>query len=105
MGNEIIFQRCRDVGTLPASIALQYGCSGPTLQASGVAMDPRKDEPYEKYAEVDFDVPVGTRGDSYDRLWVLVERMKQSCNIIEQCMDRLPPGAFRAPKLPKTLKM
>jgi NADH-quinone oxidoreductase subunit D len=70
-----------------------------------VAMDPRKDEPYEKYGEVEFDVPVGLKGDCYDRLWVLVERMKQSCNIIEQCMDRLPPGEFRAPKLPKTLKM
>ena len=53
-------------------------------------MDPRKDEPYEKYAEVEFDVPVGQTGDCYDRLWVLIERMKQSCNIIEQCMDKLP---------------
>jgi NADH-quinone oxidoreductase subunit D len=70
-----------------------------------VAMDPRKDEPYEKYGEVEFEVPVGVKGDCYDRLWVLIERMKQSCNIIEQCMDRLPAGQFRAPKLPKTLKM
>ena len=54
-------------------------------------MDPRKDEPYEKYGEVEFDVPVGVKGDCYDRLWVLVARMKESCNIIEQCMDRLPP--------------
>jgi NADH-quinone oxidoreductase subunit D len=105
MGNEIIFARCRDVGILPAETAIAYGTSGPVLQASGVAMDPRKDEPYEKYAEVEFDVPVGTRGDSYDRLWVLIERMKQSCNIIEQCMDKLPPGQFRAGKLPKTLKL
>jgi NADH-quinone oxidoreductase subunit D len=103
MGNEIIFARCRDVGRLAAETAIAYGCSGPTIQASGVAMDPRKDEPYEKYAEVDFDVPVGQRGDSYDRLWVLVERVKQSCNIIEQCMDRLPPGPFRSSGLPKTL--
>jgi NADH-quinone oxidoreductase subunit D len=105
MGNEIIFARTRDIGVLPAATAIQYGCSGPVLQASGVAMDPRKDEPYEKYAEVEFDVPVGRRGDSYDRLWVLIERMKQSCNIIEQCLDKLPPGEFRAAKLPKTLKM
>ena len=54
---------------------------------------------------MEFHVPVGTKGDCYDRLWVLIERMKESCNIIEQCMDRLPPGEFRAPKLPKTLKM
>jgi NADH-quinone oxidoreductase subunit D len=105
MGNEIIFARCRNIGVLPAETALGYGTSGPVLQASGVAMDPRKDEPYEKYGEVEFDVPVGQTGDSYDRLWVLVERMKQSCDIIEQCMDRLPPGEFRAPKLPKTLKL
>ncbi len=105
MGNEIIFARTRGIGVLPAEMAIAYGCSGPVLQASGVAMDPRKDEPYEKYAEVEFDVPVGVRGDSYDRLWVLIERMKQSCNIIEQCIDRLPPGEFRVAKLPKTLSL
>ena len=105
MGNEIIFARTRDVGVLPAATAIAYGCSGPVLHASGVAMDERKDHPYEKYGEVEFEVPVGMRGDSYDRLWVLVERMKQSCNIIEQCLDKLPPGEFRAAKLPKTLAL
>jgi NADH-quinone oxidoreductase subunit D len=105
MGNEIVFARCRNVGVLPAEVAVGYGCSGPVLQASGVAMDSRKDEPYEKYGEVEFEVPVGQTGDSYDRLWVLVERMKQSCNIIEQCMDKLPPGEFRAAKLPKKLSL
>jgi NADH-quinone oxidoreductase subunit D len=104
MGNEIIFARCRNVGVLPAETAIAYGTSGPTLQASGVAMDPRKDEPYEKYGEVEFEVPVGKTGDSYDRLWILVERTKQSLNIIEQCMEKLPAGKFRADKLPKTLK-
>jgi len=103
MGNEIIFKRCRNVGVLPAETAIAYGTSGPTLQASGVAMDPRKDEPYEKYGEVEFEVPVGKTGDSYDRLWVLVERVKQSLNIIEQCMEKLPAGKFRADKLPKKL--
>jgi NADH-quinone oxidoreductase subunit D len=105
MGNEIIFARTRNIGVLPAETALAYGTSGPVLQGSGVPMDPRKDEPYEKYGEVEFEVPVGRTGDSYDRLWVLVERMKQSCIIIEQCMDKLPPGEFRAAKLPKTLKL
>jgi NADH-quinone oxidoreductase subunit D len=104
MGNEIVFARCRNVGSIPREIALNYGTSGPLVQASGVPMDPRKDEPYEKYGEVEFDVPVGTHGDSYDRLWVLVQRVKQACNIIEQCMDKLPPGPFRASGLPKTLK-
>jgi len=105
MGNEIVFARTRDVGVLPADVAIAYGCSGPVLQASGVAMDPRKDEPYEKYGEVEFEVPVATGGDCYDRLWVLVERMKQSCDIVEQCMDRLPPGPYIASGLPKTLKL
>jgi NADH-quinone oxidoreductase subunit D len=105
MGNEIIFKRCRDVGPIPGAITTMYGCSGPMLHASGVAMDPRKDEPYEKYGEVEFEVPLGSRGDCYDRLWVLVERVRQSCNIIEQCLDRLPPGPFRASGLAKTLKL
>ena len=60
MGNEIIFARCRNIGVLPAETAIAYGTSGPVLHASGVPMDPRKDEPYEKYAEVEFEVPVGT---------------------------------------------
>jgi NADH-quinone oxidoreductase subunit D len=105
MGNEIIHQRTRGVGVLPADTAIAYGCSGPVLQASGVPMDPRKDEPYEKYGEVEFQVPVAGTGDCFDRLWVLIERMKQSCDIIEQCMDKLPPGPFRADKLPKSLKL
>jgi NADH-quinone oxidoreductase subunit D len=105
MGNEIVHARTKGVGVIPPETAIGYGCSGPTLQGSGVPMDPRKDEPYEKYAEVEFDVPVGRNGDSYDRLWVLVQRVHESCRIIEQCMEKLPAGDFRAPKLPKTLKL
>ena len=79
MGNEIIFARCRNVGVLPAET-----WPSPTVRRARCCrpaawpMDPRKDEPYEKYGEVEFEVPVGKTGDSYDRLWVLVERMKQS---------------------------
>jgi NADH-quinone oxidoreductase subunit D len=105
MGNEIILARTKGIGVLPPDVATAYGCSGPILQASGVPMDPRKDEPYEKYGEVEFDVPVGTNGDCFDRLWVLVQRMWQSCRIIEQCLDRLPPGPFVSPKLPKKIKV
>jgi NADH-quinone oxidoreductase subunit D len=105
MGNEIIHVRTRGVGTLSPEVASAYGCSGPVLHASGVPMDPRKDEPYEKYDEVEFDVPVGTTGDCYDRLWVLVQRMWESCKIIEQCMDKLPPGQYVSPKLPKKIKV
>jgi len=104
MGNEIIFARTKGVGILPPETAVAYGCSGPVLHASGVPMDPRKDEPYAKYGEVEFDVPVATTGDCYDRLWVLVQRMWESCKIVEQCMDRLPPGQYISPKLPKKIK-
>ena len=104
MGNEIIALRTKGIGILPPHVANAYGCSGPVLQASGVAMDPRKDEPYEKYREVEFAVPVGQNGDCYDRLWVLVQRMWESCKIVEQCMDRLPPGQYIAPKLPKKIR-
>lgn len=105
LGNEIIHARTRDVGILPAETAIAYGCSGPTLQGSGVGMDLRKEEPYEKYAEVEFDVPVGRQGDSYDRLWVLLQRMWESCKIIEQCMEKLPAGPYRVEKLPKKISL
>lgn len=105
MGNEIIHARTKGIGVLPPEVATAYGCSGPVLHASGVPMDPRKDEPYEKYGEVEFDVPVGQNGDCYDRLWVLVQRMWESCKIIEQCMDKLPAGQYISPKLPKKIKV
>jgi NADH-quinone oxidoreductase subunit D len=105
LGNEIIHARTRGIGILPAEVAMAFGCSGPIIHASGVPMDTRKDEPYEKYAEVEFDVPVATTGDCYDRLWVLVQRMWESCKIVEQCMDRLPPGDYVSPKLPKKVKV
>jgi NADH-quinone oxidoreductase subunit D len=105
MGNEIIHVRTKGIGALPPEVATAYGCSGPIVQASGIPMDSRKDEPYEKYAEVEFDVPVGSTGDCYDRLWVLIQRMWESCKIVEQCMDRLPPGQHVSPKLPKKVKV
>jgi NADH-quinone oxidoreductase subunit D len=105
MGNEIIHARTKGIGILPSEVATSFGCSGPIIQASGIPLDPRKDEPYEKYGEVEFQVPVGTTGDCYDRLWVLVQRMWESCKIVEQCMDRLPPGQYVSPKLPKKIKV
>jgi NADH-quinone oxidoreductase subunit D len=105
MGNEIVYARTKGIGAIPPETAIAYGCSGPVLQASGVAMDPRKDEPYEKYDQVEFDVPIGRNGDSYDRLWVLVQRMHESCRIIEQCMEKLPAGDYIAGKLPKKLSL
>jgi NADH-quinone oxidoreductase subunit D len=105
MGNEIIHARTRGIGFLPSEVATAFGCSGPIIQASGIPMDARKDEPYEKYGEIEFAVPVGQNGDCYDRLWVLIQRMWESCKIVEQCMDRLPAGQYVSPKLPKKIKV
>src|SRR6266536_2016147 len=105
LGNEIFAARTRGVGVLSPEAAVSYGASGPELHASGVPMDPRRDSPYEKYGEVEFSIPIGEHGDSYDRLWVLVQRMWESLKIVEQCMEKLPAGAYRASSLPKTIKI
>ena len=105
LGNEIFLARTKGIGALRPEVAVAYGCSGPVLHSTGVPMDPRKDTPYEKYAEVEFSVPVGENGDCFDRLWVLTQRMWESTKIIEQCMHKLPAGAYRAEKLPKTIKI
>jgi NADH-quinone oxidoreductase subunit D len=105
VGNEIIHARTKGIGVLSPDVAVAYGCSGPIIQASGIPMDPRKDEPYEKYGEVEFDVPIRENGDCYDRLVVLVQRMWESCKIVEQCMEKLPAGPYITPKLPKKIKV
>ena len=72
--------------------AVNYGLSGPMLRASGVAYDVRKDFPYLDYETYDFDVPVGTNGDVYDRFLVRMEELRQSTRILEQALKRLPDG-------------
>ena len=90
--NVIIQQRLRGIGKLSAHQAVALGCTGPVLRASGVAHDLRKSEPYGLYGQVDFDVPVGTIGDCWDRYWVRMEEMRQSVRIIEQLIDNIPEG-------------
>ncbi|MCS6986672.1 MAG: NADH-quinone oxidoreductase subunit D [Sphingomonadaceae bacterium] len=87
--NRIFKQRNVDIGVISARDALAWGFSGPCLRASGLAWDLRKAQPYETYGEVDFDVPVGTKGDCYDRFMVRLHEMRQSVRIIRQCLDRL----------------
>jgi NADH-quinone oxidoreductase subunit D len=93
--NPIFKERTFDVGILSAELALDLGCSGPILRASGVAFDLRKDMPYSSYDDFDFGVPVGKTGDVYDRYLVRVMEMKESIRIIEQAIDGLPGGDFR----------
>jgi NADH-quinone oxidoreductase subunit D len=92
--NRIWKQRLVDIGIVTPERALQLGFTGPMLRGSGIAWDLRKKQPYEVYDEVDFDIPVGTNGDCYDRYLVRVEEMRQSNRIIRQCIDwlRKNPG-------------
>ncbi len=95
--NRIFKQRTVDIGVLSAEDAMAWGWSGPCLRASGVAWDLRKSQPYDKYAEVEFDVPVGRHGDCYDRYLVRMQEMRQSLRIIEQCVGLMKPGPVKAP--------
>lgn len=92
--NRIWKQRTVGIGVVSKDRALQLGFSGPMLRGSGVAWDLRKKQPYSVYNQLDFDIPVGTRGDCYDRYLVRVEEMRQSCRIIRQCVEwlRKNPG-------------
>ena len=87
--NRIFVDRLRGTGVLSKDLLVQYAVTGPLLRAAGVPLDVRKDEPYLKYADVDFDVPIGETGDNYDRYLVCVEEMHQSLRIIEQCLEQL----------------
>ncbi len=90
--NGIWVGRTIGIGAMTATEALNYGLSGPMARASGVAWDVRKDFPYLDYETYDFDVPVGTTGDVYDRFLVRMEELRQSVRILEQAVGRLPDG-------------
>lgn len=87
--NRIWKQRTVNIGVVSPERALQLGFTGPMLRGSGVEWDLRKKQPYEVYDQVDFDIPVGTNGDCYDRYLVRVEEMRQSNKILKQCVDWL----------------
>jgi NADH-quinone oxidoreductase subunit D len=98
--NRIWVDRTRDVGVIPKAEAIDYGLSGPNLRGSGVEYDLRKAQPYLCYPELEFDVPVGSVGDCYDRYLVRMEEMRQSMRIIHQCLDRIPGGFDNPSKEP-----
>jgi len=93
--NPIWKERTFDVGVLTGKEALALGASGPIARASGVALDLRKTNPYSSYEDFDFKVPVGKRGDVYDRFLVRIAEMKESAKIIQQAIDGLPEGPWR----------
>jgi NADH-quinone oxidoreductase subunit D len=90
--NRIWIDRTRGVGVLSAEDAIAYGVTGPVLRGSGVKWDIRKVQPYEAYDKVEFDVPTGEHGDTYDRYIVRIQEMRQSVRIVRQCVERLAPG-------------
>jgi NADH-quinone oxidoreductase subunit D len=94
--NRIWIDRTRGVGAISPELALSYGVTGPALRATGVKWDLRKDMPYMAYSEMEFDVPVGTNGDAYDRYMVRMKEMRESIKILRQLIEKLPEGPINA---------
>jgi NADH-quinone oxidoreductase subunit D len=94
--NPLFLDRLLGIGKLDAATALQHGVTGPMLRASGVNWDLRKARPYMGYDQYDFNVPVRTGGDTYDRYLVRVQEMRESLKIIDQALNRLPMGPVRS---------
>lgn len=90
--NAIWLKRTQGVGILRAEDAVAWGVTGPSLRASGVAHDLRKARPYSGYERYDFEIPVGSAGDIYDRYLVRIEEMRQSCRILDQALRDMPDG-------------
>ncbi len=90
--NRIWVDRTRDVGVITREAAIDHGLTGPNLRGSGVNYDVRKAHPYLVYDQLDFEVPLGSVGDCYDRYLVRMEEMRQSVRLLHQCLDRLPEG-------------
>ncbi len=107
--NQIFVKRTANVGAISREQAIAWGLTGPCLRGSGVRYDLRKQHPYSLYERFAFDVPVGegakgTVGDCWDRYWVRMREIMESCNIVEQALDGLPEGEVMA-KLPRTIDL
>jgi NADH-quinone oxidoreductase subunit D len=90
--NRIFKQRNVDIGVVSKEDALAWGFSGPMIRAAGIAWDIRRAQPYEVYDRMEFDIPVGTNGDCYDRMMVRCEEVRQSARIMKQCLNEMPDG-------------
>jgi NADH-quinone oxidoreductase subunit D len=90
--NRIFKQRNVDIGTVSKEDAIAWGFSGPMIRAAGIPWDIRRSQPYDVYDRMEFDIPVGTKGDCYDRFMVRVEEVRQSARIMKQCLAQMPEG-------------
>ena len=103
--NPIFLERVENIGLLDREVALQWAISGPPLRSTGLKKDLRKDAPYLFYDQVEFDVPIGTKGDTLDRYLLRVDELRQSIKIVKQCLEHLPDdGPYRA-KMPAVIKI
>jgi NADH-quinone oxidoreductase subunit D len=103
IGNSIFKQRMIGVGEFPSKAALRMGATGPCIRATGVPADVRRTDPYSIYDRFEFDIPVGKRGDNYDRTVVRFEEIRQSIRIIKQALERIPDGPIIAEGIPRLL--
>src|SRR5579872_402493 len=94
--NRIFQARTKGVGAITTQEAIDWGITGPMLRASGFEWDFRKKQPYSNYEQFQFDIPIGTHGDCFDRAVVRVEEMRQSLRIIEQCVNQMPDGPYKS---------
>jgi NADH-quinone oxidoreductase subunit D len=95
--NRIFIDRTKDLGVISREDAIDYGLTGPNLRGSGVNHDLRKAHPYLVYDQLEFEVPLGSVGDCYDRYLVRMEEMRQSVRILRQCLEKLPGGPINVP--------
>lgn len=96
MGNKVLKLRTQNVAQYDAKSALAWGVTGAGLRATGIGYDMRKARPYLGYENFDFEIPVGYNGDAYDRCLVKIEEIRQSLRIIEQCLNNMPSGPYKA---------
>lgn len=93
--NELFVNRTKGIGVLPPDVGINWGCSGPTLRASGVPYDLRKQTPYLVYDQLEFNMITGRNGDVYDRYHVRIREMRESLKMVEQCLDGMPSGPWK----------
>jgi len=99
--NRIFYDRTKNIGVISQEEAISYGFTGPLLRATGVEYDVRKAHPYLVYDRIDFEIPSGANGDTYDRYLVRIEEIRQSIRIIQQALEQMPPGPVHLKDAPE----